>query len=79
MKEDNMPGRNPHGTILSDKLNNEAAQNGALRRDEHTKYRMKYMVKTWRNLAKLGNTKWRGELDLSSAVTLYVVQIDTSV
>lgn len=48
MKEDNIPGRNPHDTILSDKLNNEAAQNGALRRDKHTKYKMKYIVKTWR-------------------------------
>ena len=74
-----MPGRNSHDTILSDKLNNEAAQNGALRRDKHIKYRMKYIVKTWGSLAKLGNTKWRGELDLSSAVTLYVVQIDTPV
>ena len=41
-----MPGRNSHDTILSDKLNNEAAQNGALRRDKHIKYRMKYIVKT---------------------------------
>ena len=41
-----MPGRGPHDIILSDKLNNEATQNGALRRDKHTKYRMKYIVKT---------------------------------
>ena len=41
-----MLARNPNDTMLSNELNNETAENGALRKEKRTKYRMKYMLKT---------------------------------
>ena len=40
LKEEQVPVKNPNDVILSDELNDEAAQINALKRKEHTKYRI---------------------------------------
>lgn len=40
-KEEPVSSRNPYEANLSDELNDETAQNGALRKEEHTKYKVK--------------------------------------
>ena len=40
-KEEPVSSRNPYDANLSDELNDETAQNGALRKEEHTKYKVK--------------------------------------
>ena len=50
-----LPARNPKNAILSVVLNDEIVQNGALRREENPKYRIKYTMKilqcSWRKPA----------------------------
>ena len=43
-QEELVPTRNPNEAILSDESNDENAQNGALRTEEHTKNRIRYTM-----------------------------------